>query len=410
MAELKILESREKPFPTDLEERLNAILNVVNTELKTATLLHLDDVPREGSEIKARVRETIGKDFYLPQSRAFGAYCHDTLYPIGILAEEVVTRESDSSIYLGYRLTDAGNKYGLPICFFTIEHVARTGRSMFEILGSTSSQRKMRAPLTRVKILKELGEKTLRAVDLAERISIDNENIRFLLSPLQKVGFVYFDSIGESKRGNPISEYHWIEGKKPEEAETVHSYLTLTNNIAEELSKKGNLNLKQLSEIFPSSGSHNIVHVVSGLIEQGLVKRGKWQSGKKYSEIKLLDEGRKFLDGYISVIEDCLNDGGTLGKLQEPYREDTNQTFEDKLQMAINYYVKLSPHINTRSREETNEKILKFLSENPGSRPCEIYKAFHLYSVTYFLTPLVKAGILKKVKVGKTARYFVNEN
>ena len=55
---MRVIEHRENPFPEDLEGRLNAILNVVNTELKALTLLHLDDTPRSGQEIKARVRET----------------------------------------------------------------------------------------------------------------------------------------------------------------------------------------------------------------------------------------------------------------------------------------------------------------------------------------------------------------
>ena len=48
----------EKKFPDDLEGRMSSVLNAVNTELKTVTLLHLDDRPADGIEIRDRIRDT----------------------------------------------------------------------------------------------------------------------------------------------------------------------------------------------------------------------------------------------------------------------------------------------------------------------------------------------------------------
>lgn len=48
---MEVLSHEEKPFPPveDLEGRLNAVFNIVNTELKSATMLVLDDNPAEAS-------------------------------------------------------------------------------------------------------------------------------------------------------------------------------------------------------------------------------------------------------------------------------------------------------------------------------------------------------------------------
>ena len=79
---MEILEERENPFPDDLEGRLNAITNVVNTELKASALLHLDDRYVDRIEIRSRLRDTVGNGVYLPQYTVFGGYCSKSLLPL----------------------------------------------------------------------------------------------------------------------------------------------------------------------------------------------------------------------------------------------------------------------------------------------------------------------------------------
>ena len=145
MEDYTVVERKETPFPQDLEGRLNAVLNVINTELKSVTLLHLDDTPAEASEIKARIRETIGMG-YLPIEHAFESYCHKTLFPIGTVAEEIIKRETDELVYPAYSLTEAGKRYGRPIAALALKYAVENKQSLFEILGSTISSGKTRAP------------------------------------------------------------------------------------------------------------------------------------------------------------------------------------------------------------------------------------------------------------------------
>src|SRR3989338_6522961 len=91
--------TEEKSFPEDLEGRLSSVLNSINTELKSVTLLHLDDKPADYSEIKSRVRETIGEG-YLPQSFTFQAY-GKTLYDIALVAKETVLKDDGEVVSIG---------------------------------------------------------------------------------------------------------------------------------------------------------------------------------------------------------------------------------------------------------------------------------------------------------------------
>lgn len=169
---MNVIEHKEIAFPTDTKGRLNAILNVVNTELKTIALLHLGDSPIDRHDLKRKMRETVGYGVYLPgPSRNLEAYCHQTFYPIGAVAEETILRDTGDETYFGYCLTDAGKKYGLPVAAFTLDYVVRNGKSMFTILGSTSTPSgRKRAPLSRINILQELRGGHSRVTDLEREL------------------------------------------------------------------------------------------------------------------------------------------------------------------------------------------------------------------------------------------------
>ena len=131
---MEILEHHERPFPQDSDGRLGAFLNVVNTEFKLVTYLHLDDSPADGSEIRARIKKTIGRGAYFPQERCIEDYGHHTLFPIGLVAEERALFGEGREARC-YRLTEAGRLYK-PLAALTLDYVVETNRSLFKILGN----------------------------------------------------------------------------------------------------------------------------------------------------------------------------------------------------------------------------------------------------------------------------------
>src|SRR3989344_6122040 len=219
--------NEEKPFPDDLEGRLAAVVNAVNTEFKTISLLHLDDVPADKGEIRRRLRETVGRK-YLPKGRAFGGY-GNTFYDVALVAKQTVVRDEGDIQSIGYSLTEAGRKFGLPIANSTLRYAVDTHRSMFHVLGPTNSRGNSRAPYNRIKILEELRKVILRERDLVAILGLTSSDIQEHLLRLQKIGFVQFESVGSKTKGKFL--WRW-KGNNEVDVRTVNRRNSTTKKVA----------------------------------------------------------------------------------------------------------------------------------------------------------------------------------
>ena len=408
---MEVVERKVKSFPDDLEGRLNSMLNVVNTELKSATLLHLDDSPTEPSEIRVRIRETIGEG-YLPIPSGFGAYCHHTLFPIGAVAEEMIRRESVEAIYPAYSLTEAGKIYGRPISALALQYAVENQMSLFQILGNTASHGKTRCPSNRLNILKYLAEKgETGIVNLARSLKLRNGNILNAVLTLQTVGLIDYESTGECKKGKGVIFYLWRDGSKLERVEQVGSERELTIKAARLLKEKGRITAPEATDILGVHLVRRLSEVYSSLVKQGFaIRENDFLGGKKQSSVKIrANESAGFLE-LTRRFEDILSDKIGRAEAEEIYLDFLNKTdYGEIVREAIELYKKVSPAINKKSREEQTERILDFLRRNPGSRNGEIRDTLKLRSAQNSLTLLVKSGILRKVKEGKETRYYVVE-
>ena len=410
---MKVIEHKENPFPLDEEGRLNSIMNVVNTELKTVVLLHLDNAPVDGHELKKRVRQTVGNQVYLPASRRnFEAYCHQTFYPIGTVAEETILRETGDATWIGYSLTEPGKKYGLPIAAFTLEYVVRCGKSMFPILGSTSTPTgKKRAPLNRIQILNRLREGNLRITDLEREVKVSDTSINNSLIKLAKSDLVYFDSVEEVERGEGQVCYEWVGGKEIEDVMPYHTDLTLTMNVASLLKEKGRITSSESFSILGGNRKdiRTFTSILGHLVKVGIAKPVKWK-GTQYSEAQITNKGRIFLEEYVDKVRSALMDGHELSRMKEIYNDliSNPEKLEEYARSAIQLYKRISKKINPVCKQKRNEQIIEFIRIHPGMRPVEITKALSYSDVSRFLTSLVKSGVLRKEKTDRNSRYFIN--
>ncbi len=409
---MKIISHREESFPNDLEGKLNAVLNVVNTELKTITLLHLDDRSAEASEIRARIRETVGKRVWLPQWPNFRGYCQNTFVPIGTVAEEQIVRENDETFFcLGYSLTEAGRRYGLPIAAFTLDYVTNHNISMHSILGSTSSRGGSRAPLNRINLLEKLRIDPQRITDLSEHVGIIRSNILTACKTLGMIGFLTLRSVGETKKDTGFIIYKWKTGKVPEEVPTYMDKRETTRKLAQLLYKYEKLSPTEAAKLIDGPNVSRISAIFSFFVERDLAERDEWIGKVKQSEVKILDKGRNFLTEYVDIVRDVLDDESKLKDMQVLYERLVvdQKMFKDYAVSAIKRYKSISRHINYRSSQAICNQIVSFLIKNPGARPREIMKAVSLSASANYLTPLIKAKVLKKDIQGKKAGYYVNE-
>jgi len=385
----------EKEFPSDLEERLAVVLNGVNTELKSATILHLDSSPAEAAEIRARIRESRGKG-YLPRSSGFDTY-GKTLHNIALVAKKTVIRNTGENIYLGYSLTEAGRIYGRQVAAFSLRYSVEKGRSMYEILGSSVSRGNSRAPHNRVRILEELNREELRLIDLVDRLDLGTESILRHIDKFSKIGLINYDSVGGNQKGKSI--YRWIKGKNPDDVETILRQKTLTKRVSLKLSELEEADCNMIAESLSYAHPSHISRILSGLEKQSFAKNLRWKGGKCLSNIKILDCGRRFLEEFIQPVRGILDNNFLLT------REEIEKLRNEYTGRGIDLYESVSPNINDKPSKERIEQIEEFLGKNPGRTSREIGQAIGLsnWSILAYLKKIEK--IRKKIE-GQDTRYF----
>ncbi|MBI2499156.1 hypothetical protein HYV88_02845 [Candidatus Woesearchaeota archaeon] len=405
---MEIISHEERPFPPveDLEGRLNSVFNIVNTELKSATLLVLDDSPAEASEIRARVREVAGTG-YLPRPSVFGDYCHHTLFPISVVAEETVRREGVEDICLAYSLTEAGKRYGRPVVSLALQYAVENNLSLYQVLGPTGTRGKIRSPLARIKILKQLNKKgELRRIDLDNETGLNSTQVA--TNELGRIGFIDYSSTGESQKGKGIIVYRWIAGTNHDEVKPVNWQKDLTERAAELLRDRKAITIPEANELLNQRNPNIISHIYSGLVKQGFAIREEGFTGRKFqSRATLREEARSFLE-FENQVEKILIHQLSEQDAQDIYLEFiAKPSYREVLRRAIEIYRRVSPHLTQKPFEILKEEILELLRKSPGMRPSEMKRTHK--NIQPNLTGLVKSGTIRVEKQGREARYYVNE-
>ncbi|MBI2451970.1 helix-turn-helix transcriptional regulator [Candidatus Pacearchaeota archaeon] len=395
----------EKSFPNNLEDRLAIIANALNTEFKSAILLHLDDTPREAPEIRVKVRETIGRG-YLPSKSTFGTY-GDTLHEIALVAKKTITRDTGEVEYIGYSLTEAGKTYGLPCAVLSLRYAVDNNISMFQILGSTASPGESRAPYNRIRILRELrNSEELREIDLKEALDLYGYTVRNHLDGLVKIGFVEFDSVGAKTKGK--YKFQWIKSKPLDKVEAVRHHTTLTRRVAECLANNDKaFDYNELSKVLRCGNVQNISTVLCGLERQGRVIRiFPWKAGELMSKVRILDNGRKFHDELYLPLTGLLSDSSLEVSRQEQETFRESQEYANYIRRGIELYRRVSPNINKKSPEERIEEIKALLRNKPGmtSRKIADILGISWMRITKYLSQLSKE--IRIEEEGNEVRYF----
>ncbi|MBI4153154.1 ArsR family transcriptional regulator [Candidatus Woesearchaeota archaeon] len=366
----------EYPFPEDLEGRMNAVLNAVNTELKAVTILHLDDRTADNKEIKERIRDAVGRDQYLPQAGVIGNYCRHSFVDIGLVAREEIARDDGDVEVVGYSLTSAGKKYGRPIAAFTVTWAVQNKISIYSILGQTGSPTEIRPPLSRVKILNALYtcKQPLREIDLVDETGLSDATVKTHLEALYSIGFIGFDSTGRCERNKGFSIYEWTGKINVDEVKVLsgRSYDS-TKRVARALADRRRGDCRTLES---HTGIHRlkISHILSGLEKEGAARCIKWRGRDLLSEVKLLEAGEKFVEEYIRYVEKVLTDDSDASSYEKLLEGQPKSSAALVLCRAIGNYQKVSPTINRRTREKTNERIIECLRLHPGAEPADIAK------------------------------------
>lgn len=398
-------------FPGNPENRLEAVLSCMNTELKQATTLMLDRNPKRRSGIRNRLSELT--DVNLPARPVFEGYCKQTLCPIGFLAQERLG-EGLGLATSYFSISDAGEQYGQPIAAFSLMYAVDHNTSLYEFLGPTTSPGDSRSPYNRARIIELVADGYYSMVGLGNELGLNSNGIRFHLKTLQEFGLLTFESLNPEQNG--IKPYKWAEGKRPEDAEMIKGCKTLTKRVARRLYENQEGDCNSIAQELGYKWPVHVSVILAGLERQGLAET-QFISHQR-SEIQL-NESSEVLADYTRAVRAALNGKDELQEMEtvlEEFRED-RELFSLYLDAGIELYSAVSPNINARTPEERTGELLDFIGRyqaehDRGPRPSEMMDSLNWSygTVGKYTRQLLGQGMLTRTDCdGKAVRYSLRE-
>ena len=417
-----IISKIEKPreFPTNPEQRLEALLSVGNTEPKQVLSLLLMDNPQSVEALNSQFIGLIegvqyrGKQ-WKPLVKTIENYLVYSLDSIGFIAFPVI-----ESSKIGYARTQGGKFYGQPVMAFMLNMANQLGISMYQLLGHTHTSGDSRAPYNRFRTLEFLlsqyrNGKETRAVDISNLLNLQNNSVIGHLSALKEIGFIEWDSISPELKGQNV--YTWREGKKPEEAPTYQHLASSTKVVADYLFKNKECNNITVVEYLKTKDSYrqwqykNLLHGIDGILSH-LKKHGfaesNYSGGKIGSHVNLVRDGADFVEEFTRKLRNAVNNGNELRAMKQLYNSymDNYEEFKHDSE-AVSFYVDVSPQLNAITEEETQRKIFSYLKEKGESRLSHMKSDLRLNTYNY-LPEMLRSAMLVERREGRKAFYLIN--
>ncbi len=394
------------------EEKFSRVLPSINTEFKNITWYCLDDRWKTYIDLEKEFKKNIDEESaILLNAPTFGGYCHNTFLPIGLVAEEKIKLKGRTNPVLHWKLTEDGEKYK-PIAVYAIKTANDFGLSMYQILGSTATHGRSRAPWNRAKILMELAEEeNLRVTDLATKIDLHPRGIGYHLSALKEIDFVEYEYLSLEESG--WSKYEWIKGE-PEEVKPVSTIPTLTKKVSEFLYESDKpLDYKEVTKELDYKYPSVISKILSGIEKQGFCKRVKFNKflpkrGEKLSEANITELGMKFVQEFLEPVYNTLEDDNILEDMRSVLEE-----YENDAMLSINHftranllYKEVCPSFKRKLKEFIKTDILDFLEEKGKLRKKEI-NALVRKNVGKHLKELLEESKIEKERDGMAVYYRI---
>lgn len=401
---------REEEFPEDPEKRFEAVFSAIgNSEAKCLTLLCLSQSPITRHDLHRRFLNESGRVWKISRSTP-GGYCLHTLIPIGLVAEADTLYSGSGEYVAGFRLTEAGLKFGQPVAAFLLEQSSKQPESFLDLFGHTSNAGGVtRSPINRSKILETLlsEDTTLTAEDIARLVGISHNVISPQLANLSKLKLINYSSIGPEAGEVGYSKYTLTAGAKLEEIAPYPEYGRLTREVANLLfelkTADRTLLAEELKDKYPVSSRDTLVkmisHVLGNLERQGFCQRVLFRGRKVLSQASISEKGRELVIDVIHPIKRALADDQAL------LSQWKTIPWQNYVVEAVSKYKTTSGHVNSRDSTDRAEEVLEIIYTHPGIRPREIQSVLS-GSPHSSLTNLLDRGQVRKERQGKAVRYY----
>lgn len=406
-----------KTFPSDAEERLEALLSgVMNSEPKQIITILLrrdssyynqlrDDFIRATSRIWAPVYETIE------------SYIIRSLDPIGFVSHPLIIRAFEGDMAISHAITEAGERYGQPFAAFALHLANQLNTSFYQLLGATQSTGDSRGPYNRFRILETLLNGNKRMIDLAKTLNLSAADVKRHLKSLKEMNFVDFDSVNLEEKGWFVNE--WVVGK-PDDVKPVSKMGILTKKVAEYLYGKRYGDCNEIADYISQGERYKdleikdlvseIGTVLSGLRKQGFTK-AKYIGRIELSHVWVIPERRDFISEFSRKLREAIQDGNELKAMKELFEGYLNEPakFVQDATHGIELYIPVSSGINKKSSEIWKKEIYDYILQKGEVRPKDIILC---KNPGVYLSEMIKDGVLVKYRreQGKGVFYRVNPN
>lgn len=406
---------QQEPFPEDPQARFEAIFAAIgNSEAKCATLLSLpSNHPLTAIELHtAFLDSTDGAWKTNPRIQA--EYCDATFIPIGFVAKTEVLHYGKMNFVKGYRITEAGIKYGQPIAKYLLEKSSSLPYSLDAIFGPTArgGGGQNRGVLTRAAILESLyaqaneTSSTTSNAHFSRELGRDGSVFRKHMVVLRDLGLVEYDSINTEEPG--AINYRFIDSEGRIQPSPVRRWPTLTTTVYEvirdlRVSDIGRV-LQECKRRLPNASFDHlrVNQILSGLALQGILDSDFKGSGKGqvFSKSKITDAGKKIVEEIILPIKAALSSEG-----EERLQEWNNIPWQIYAPDAVEKYASSSSGANSRPIQEWAAYALQMIIDNPGIRTTEIGSKLKT-NIGIVLKLLLDEGVVRRERNGKASRFY----
>ena len=393
-------------FPDNLDARLEAVGSSINSELKIAAILALQGYPQTAAALHRRVKALAG-DAKITSPNAFQDYYERSLSDIGFLAMRTYQIGNDPKIN-AFAISDAGERYGLPIAAFSLIYGVEHNISMLQLLGITSTRGDSRAPSNRVRIFELIDATVNPNVEndvgsipmskLGTKVSITQSDVLRHLESLKKLGIVDFEALYPEEK-----TYSLAKGVTPDRVTPIKDYPTLTGKVAEWLYKNGRGHAAQIALYIKYRHPNAVSMVLSGMHENGDAET--LYAGQQKSNA-WLGPNAELMRRWIKKIRGALDDGPELeemAKMAADIRGDDTAA-EMYLEPAITRYNKVSPNRNRKPLEQRGKELIEFVEEYqrlwnlpPTGEIISVSTDISPSSVSRVSRPLIDAGRLMRI-------------
>jgi len=345
---------RYADFPTDPDERMNAITSSLNNGMKALTWsVGLSRSWRTPIQIQAYVRQAVGEG-YVVYPGVFQNYVELTMGPVGAVVQANVKKGKRE--VKAFALTDEGEHFK-PVVDYTIKYFVDNDLDFYEVFSTASRG----APKTRIDILKilaEQGEKT--EAYIVKELDLSPYAVMIHAESLRDINLIDFESasLHEGKKGfpyilvRPINELRKLGGFNVERIKKSFKKLGCDHKNGKRFT---------YIEFGESSGHHEVASssIISLLDKTGFIKPATSFRGRSVrSSLKPNEETKRFYNGWIVPVSKALETGEVSPLITEL---DRNHYFA-----VSERFRKTSPSVNKQSKVDRVSELTALIKNAPG--------------------------------------------